>query len=110
MRQAGGLWTEVVSFRGLLAAAHRAARGKSWAHGAARFLERAEFEVLGLEQELERGSWRPSPPSTFEIQDPKPRTITAVPFRDQVVHHALMAVLEPVFERRMIFDSYAWSP
>ncbi len=50
----------------------------------------------------------PAPgPSTFEVFDPKRRTIVASHFRDQVVHHALIGALEPVFERRMIFDSYA---
>jgi hypothetical protein len=97
----------VASFPALLAAAERAAAGKRTARSAARFLERAEIEALALERELVQGTWRPRRGSSFEISDPKPRTITAVPFRDQVVHHALMAALEPVFERRMIFDSYA---
>lgn len=45
--------------------------------------------------------------TTFEIHDPKKRTITVAPFRDQVVHHALIHVLEPIFERRMVAHSYA---
>ncbi|MEO0481923.1 MAG: reverse transcriptase/maturase family protein [Planctomycetota bacterium] len=44
------------------------------------------------------------------IHDPKRRTITAVPFRDRVVHHALLAPLQPIFERRMIDDSHACRP
>jgi len=107
VRRAGGLWPDVVSFSSLLRAAHRAALGKRTARSVARFLERAEPEVLALQRELEAGTWRPGRAATFEISDPKRRTITAVPFRDQVVHHALMGVLEPVFERRMVFDSYA---
>jgi RNA-directed DNA polymerase len=107
VRRVGGLWLKVASFDALLAAAKRAASGKRTARSAARFLERAEVEALALERELLSGTWRPGRGSSFEITDPKPRTITAVPFRDQVVHHALMAALEPVFERRMIFDSYA---
>lgn len=107
MRRVNGLWPEIASFPALLAAARRAASGKRTARSAARFLERAEIEALALERELLSGTWRPSRGSSFEIVDPKRRTITAVPFRDQVVHHALMAALEPVFERRMIFDSYA---
>lgn len=107
MRRAGGLWDGVASFGALCDAAKRAARGKRSSRSAARFLERLEPEALALERELEAGTWRPGPVATFEIEDPKPRTIAALPFRDQVVHHALIGVLEPVFERRMIADSYA---
>jgi len=107
LRRAGNLWADVAAFSSLLAAAHRAALGKRTARSVARFQERAEPEVLRLQRELEAGTWRPGRAVTFEISDPKRRTITAVPFRDQVVHHALMGVLEPVFERRMVFDSYA---
>jgi hypothetical protein len=53
------------------------------------------------------GDWRPGRAFTFEIHDPKLRTITAAPFRDRVVHHAVMDVLEPVLERRMIDASLA---
>ena len=107
MRRVGGLWDEVVSFGSLLEAAHRAARGKRFSRSAARFLERAEFEVLALQRALVSCTWAPGRPHTFEIRDPKVRTISAIPFCDQVVHHALIGVLEPVFERRMIDDSYA---
>ncbi len=40
----------------------------------------------------------------MEVFDPKHRVVSAVPFRDRVVHHALC---EPVFDRGFIFDSYA---
>jgi hypothetical protein len=107
VRRAGGLWPQIAAFDALVAAAWRASRGKRTSAAAARFLERVEPECLALERELSDGSWRPSRATRFEILDPKPRTITAVPFRDQVVHHALIAALEPVFERRMIADSFA---
>ena len=107
MRRAGDLWRHVVSFDALLRAARRASLGKRSNRSVAGVLERAEPECLALERALEDGTWRPSPCYRFEISDPKVRTITAVPFRDQVVHHALLGALEPVFERRMIGDSYA---
>lgn len=44
---------------------------------------------------------------TFRILDPKPRLISAAPYRDGVVHHALCRVIEPVFEPTFVFDSYA---
>ena len=107
MRRAGGLWNEVRSFERLAQAARRASRGKRRQAAVARFLERVEPETLALQRELDAGTWRPGHASRFEIHDPKRRVITVVPFRDRVVHHAVMAPLEPVFERRMIASSYA---
>lgn len=101
------MWPEVAAFGSLLRAAARAARGKRTSLAAARFLERAEIEALALQRALESDGWRPGRGARFEILDPKRRTITALPFADQVVHHALIGALEPAFERRMVHDSYA---
>jgi len=66
-----------------------------------------EQELFRLQHELENGDYQPGPYHTFTIREPKERQIAAAPFRDRVVHHAVCAALEPVFERRYIHDSYA---
>ncbi len=107
MRRAGNLWPQIISFENLLQASRRAALGKRRVKTVAVFLDRVEPEVLQLQRELESGLYRPGEPTTFVIRDPKERTITVAPFRDRVVHHALIDPLEPIFERRMIADSFA---
>jgi retron-type reverse transcriptase len=107
MRRVGNLWPSIVSFANLTRAARRAALGKRQVAGVARFLADLEPNVLRLQRELEAGVWQPGKAFTFEIHDPKTRTITAAPFRDRVVHHALIDVLEPHLERRMVFESFA---
>lgn len=107
MKRTGGLWPQVMHFDNLCAAARRAARGKRRVAGAARFLADLEPNVLRLQRELEGGTWRPGRAFTFEIHDPKRRTISAAPFEDRVVHHALLDVLEAVLERRMVCNSFA---
>jgi hypothetical protein len=99
----------VIAFENLLRAAARAARGKRGRTGVARFLERLEPELLALqgEGELHGGTYRPGRPITFRISDPKNRTISAAPFRDRVVHHALIGPLEPILDRRMLDESFA---
>ena len=47
------------------------------------------------------------PYQTFTIREPKLRLISAAPYRDRVIHHALINILEPVLDARMDFDSYA---
>ncbi len=106
-RRADDLFSGIASFPALEAAARRAARGKRRKPGAAAFLACLEREVLRLERELLAGAWRPGRYVEIAIRDPKPRTVSAAPFRDRVVHHALCAAIEPHFERSFIHDSYA---
>jgi len=44
---------------------------------------------------------------SFLITDPKLRTISTAPFEQRIMHHAIMNILEPVFDRPMIRHSYA---
>ena len=106
-RPVDGLFPGIASFAALEAAAQRAARGKRRKPGVAAFLAHLEPEVLRLERELLSGAWRPGRYVEIAIRDPKPRLVSAAPFRDRVVHHALCAVIEPLFERGFVFDSYA---
>ena len=101
------LWPRVVSWRNLLWAYHRCRRRKRYKTGAVEFEFDWEGNLLQLQRELVEGTWRPGPYHHFQIVDPKPRRISAAPFRDRVVHHAVVNVLEPLFERRFIHDSYA---
>ncbi len=66
-----------------------------------------EPECFRLAEELAAGSWRPGPYLNFMIREPKPRMISAATFRDRVVHHALVSLMEPHFERRFVRHSYA---
>jgi retron-type reverse transcriptase len=60
-----------------------------------------------LRAELAAGEWRPGKYVSFYIHEPKKRLISAAPFRDRVVHHALCNILESDWERRFIHDTYA---
>jgi retron-type reverse transcriptase len=107
MKRAGGLWEKLVSFENLHEAARRAALGKKKRPDVAAFLLNLEPELVSLERGLRSGEYRPGPYRQFLVTEAKPRLISAAPFRDRVVHHALTQVLEPVFERRFSRDSFA---
>ncbi len=107
MKRYGHLWEDMISFENLLRAAEKARRGKRFKPGAARFFFRLEPELVRLQDELATFTYRPGPYRTFTIYEGKPRQISAAPFRDRVVHHALTGILEPIFERSFIHDSYA---
>jgi hypothetical protein len=107
MKRTNDLFECIVRFDNLLAAERRAARGKRDRPSVARFEFHLERELIRLQEALLAGCYRPGAFYTFEVCDPKRRAICAAPFHDRVVHHAVCDVLEPVFERRAIFDSYA---
>ena len=64
-------------------------------------------ELLGLHRALSDQTYQPGKYVHFYIHEPKRRLISAAPFRDRVAHHALCNVIEPIFERKFIYDSYA---
>lgn len=100
-------WAELVSFDNLWQAARRARAGKRLRDAAARFERNLGPNLTTLRDELMSGAYRPGPYNTFTIYEPARRLISAAPYRDRVVHHALCAVIEPAFERGFIYDSYA---
>lgn len=107
MTRLNGLWPQVVSFENLFHAYRKARRGKRTRPGVAEFGLDCEREILSLQRELQDGSYRPGEYRLFTIYERKPRVIAAAPFRDRVVHHAVMNCIEPPLDRTFIADSYA---
>ena len=106
-KQHDNLFWQIANFRALKAAARRAIAGKRRKPGAAAFLANLEPELLRLERSLLIGSYRPGRYVTITVKEPKERFVSAAPFRDRVVHHALCAVVCPIFEAGFIANSYA---
>lgn len=107
MQRIGDLFPAFCSFQNLLLAWRKTRRGSGRSLEGALFFQELEKELLALRSELESGIWAPRPFRYFDIFDPKHRTIAVSDYRDRVVHHALVNVLEPVFEKRFIADSFA---
>lgn len=100
-------FARLCSFEHLLNAYTRAARGKRTREPIAAFEHAVADQLLQLAQELETGTYRPGAYVHFLIHEPKRRRISAAPFRDRVVHHALCAIIEPRFERLFVPGSFA---
>jgi retron-type reverse transcriptase len=107
VKVARDIYDQVVSFENLWLAHRKAARGKRGGRAVAAFEFDLEDELWRLHEELVAHTYRPGSYYSFHIRDPKWRLISAAPFRDRVVHHALCNVIEPVFECTFIGDSYA---
>ena len=100
-------YTQVHDWDNLYLAWRKAAKGKRSRSAAARFEYRLEENLITLQEQLAAQTYRPGPYASFTIHEPKRRLISAAPFRDRVVHHALCNVIEPAFEQSFIADSYA---
>jgi len=107
MKRHGNLWEDVIRFASLFQAARKARRGKRLREDVAQFEFDLERNLWQLHEELVSLIYRPGSYHTFLIHEPKVRQISAAPYRDRVVHHALTAVLETVFEPTFVSDSYA---
>jgi RNA-directed DNA polymerase len=107
LKTAKNLWPQLISWQNMLLALKRCRRRKRYSKAAAEFDFDSMNNLLALQRELIAMTWEPGEYHHFQITDPKPRKISAAPFRDRVVHHAIVNVLEPIFEKRFIHDSYA---
>jgi len=107
MKRHGNLWPGLISFENLYAAAYKARRRKRYRPAALRFHYHLERNLWMLHDQLEGKTYEPGEYETFIIYEPKKRMISAAPYPDRVVHHALTNVLEPIFEPSFIANSYA---
>ena len=101
------LYPQIRDWNNLVLAYRKARKGKRARVPAATFEFYRESNLIALQDELGDKRYQPGPYHSFYIHEPKRRLISAAPFRDRVVHHALCNIIEPIFERRFIHDSYA---
>ncbi len=107
MKTFKNLYPDIISFENLLLASRKARKGKRFKESCSRFEFNLEGELLSLQQELTEMTYCHGGYRDFFIFDPKQRLISAAPYRDRVVHHALCNIVEPIFDRSFISDSYA---
>lgn len=101
------LFERVCSLENLLAASREALKnGKRAKPPGARFFAELEKQVVRLRRELLAGTCRHDGYTYFTIHELKELLVAAAAFRDRVVHHAIVRVLEPIFEGRFIEDSF----
>ncbi len=101
------IYPHIYAFDALHAAYRRARKGHRGCREILRFEQELESNLIQLQNELIWGTYRTGTYRYFEILEPKKRLVAALPFRDRVVQHALVAAIEPIWERRFISDSYA---
>lgn len=94
----------------LMLATWKAARGKRERPAVARYLAKLDARLDALADSIVQQCAPLGRCRRFHIRDPKPRTITAACFADRVLHHAILNLAEPRFERALVASSYACRP
>ncbi len=106
MKRIGYLYDKIHSWDNLLLAYYRARKGKQ-GNAFEEYCYNWEFNLYRTQQELQAGTYQFGSYRQFLIHEPKERLITAAPFADRVVHHAIYNVIAPVLDKPLIVDSYA---
>ncbi len=107
MKTYKNIYPNICTYENLYHAWRKAAKRKRKVPEVATFEYFLTDNLLQLEQALRGQTYQPGPYRHFYITEPKLRRISAAPFPDRVIHHALVRQIEPVFEARFSRDSYA---
>jgi len=91
----------------LLEAYHRCRHGKQPSSHQLYFEKTLGENLLSLHREIHTRKYRPSRTVCFIVTHPKPREVFAAHFRDRIIHHLIVEQLEPRWEKKLIYSSFA---
>lgn len=107
MKTYKNIYSKIYNMKNLFLAFKKARKGKTKRSYVIKFEENLRENLLGLQRELINHTYSPKPLKTFILRDPKTRKISKSDFRDRIVHHAIVNILEPIFDLTFIHDSCA---
>lgn len=107
MKRLRNLYTRICDIDNLYLAYSKARKGKGKSYGVIQFEKELDNNILSIHKELVGCTYHTSEYETFIIHDPKEREIYRLPFRDRVVHHAIMNILEDVWNPLFISHTYS---
>ena len=107
MKSYNNLYDKLYSNENILLAFRKARKGKTRKSYIIKFEENLIENLSILQKELKNQTYQPVPLKKDIIRDPKTRKIFKAIFRDRIVHHIIVNILEPIFEPTFIHDSYA---
>ena len=107
MKRYGNLYAQICDINNLRLAAQNAASGKRRRSEVTAFFARLEENLEQLRRELTEKRYKTSPYDVFVKFEGKRREIYKLPFRDRVVHWAIMQVLEPIWTPQFTADTHA---
>ena len=110
MKRVGYLTEKIADLDNLYLAYTKACRGKRTKVEVVEFSKNLTKNLARMQQEILEGRVSVGDYTYFQIRDPKPRTICAASFYERVLHHAIMNIGHPYFDKVLIYDTYATRP
>lgn len=107
MKRIGDLYDQIVNIDNLYLAELRARKGKSNKSYVKQYVDNLDKNIQELYLELVSKTYKTSEYSYFVIYEPKPRNISKLPYRDRIVHHSIINILEPIFVKSFISQTYS---
>lgn len=103
----GCTYEKIYQFENILNAAYQCRKGKTTSASALAFFNNLEESIVQIQNELMWEMYGVLPYRHFYVFEPKRRLISAPHFKDRVIHRAIYNVIEPLFDKQYIYDSYA---
>ena len=108
MKRYGRLWDKVLTYENIEEAARLSALGKKNKRNVRRFFSHYEENLEHVFDILQSGKFATAGYHEKTIYEPKKRVIYILPFfPDRIVQHAIMNVVEPIWDK--IFDYHSYS-
>ncbi|AIM37412.1 reverse transcriptase [Sphingobacterium sp. ML3W] len=107
MKRISNLYDQICSIDNILLADKIARKGKSRQSGVINFDKNYDQNIADIYRELITKTYKTSTYRYETIYEPKERQIAILPYRDRIVHHAIMNILEPVFVSLFTADTYS---
>jgi len=107
MKKYVNLFERIASLENLVLAWEEFRKGKDKKFDVQIFEYSLEQNLFSLHRDLISKKYSHGPYSGFYIRDPKVRHIHKAEVRDRVLHHAIFRILNPLFEKTFIADSFS---
>jgi len=107
MKRIGNLIEKIAGTDNLYQAFYKAAKSKREKKEVLKFEENLDINIKILQKQILAGNIETGKYQLFKIFDPKERTICAASFPERVLHHAIINICHPYFERQLIYNTYA---
>jgi len=101
------LFHKIIIEKNLLIAFHDASIRKRFKSTILNFEKNLAENILNIRKNLLNKTYKHGRYRHFRLFDPKEREISAAPFQDRVIHHAICQIMEPIFDKKFIFNSFA---
>ena len=108
MKRHGNLWNKIIDRDNLLLAYKLARKGKGKKQGVRLFARNVDKNIDTIRQMLITKTYTTSRYNTRTIFEPKKRIIYILPFApDRIIQHAILNVVEPIWDKLFIAESFA---